>query len=186
MLALAHRNDEPLAARIAACRTELLHRARNLVGSTEAEDLVQSTIERALLHVHTFQRGTNLFAWLRRIMSNLMIDSWRRRSLLTCALDEPAAPEPEPRAAWRELSDEDLLAAVARLPPSFRTVWELYTGGTSYAEIARRLGVPSPTVGTRLMRARLHLRTTLLATLARRRARLVGSPPRRIAIEMWA
>jgi RNA polymerase sigma-70 factor (ECF subfamily) len=160
-----------LAHCIAACRPELLRSARQLVGGSDADDLIQNTMERALEHATTFQPETNLLAWLRRIMSNLTVDGWRRQNRCpTVALDEgreySAAP-PDPSQPWLELTAADLRAAVAQLPPRFREVFELHNDrGLSYHDIARRLNIPLGTVGTRLLRARLHLRASLTETLA--------------------
>jgi RNA polymerase sigma-70 factor (ECF subfamily) len=132
------------------------------VGPAEAEDLVQNTLERALSHADRFQHGTNLGAWLRRIMSNLMVDDWRRsRHHFSCLADDVPAPAPEPRPAWHDVDVESVWAAVEALPPRLRRAFQMHTAGASYAEIARQLGIPTATVGTRLVRARLHLRRTL-------------------------
>jgi RNA polymerase sigma-70 factor (ECF subfamily) len=151
-----------LAGAIAAARSDLLHRAQRMVGFSDAEDLVQSTLERALQHASRFQSGTDLGAWLRRIMSNLLVDEWRRRKP-HCggSLETEPAPAPEPQPAWRELTSEDVDAAVPKLPPRLRAVFELHHEGASYAEIARRLNILPTTVGTRLMRARRRLRRLL-------------------------
>lgn len=171
MHSLARRPDAGLVDAISACGPELLPSARQLVGAHEADDLIQNTLERALKHAGSFQPNTNLMAWLRRIMSNLAVDSWRHQNRHPrCSLDQRdmAAPEPESSAPWEELSAADLGAAVAQLKPPFRAAFELYCRGVPYAEIARRLGIPVGTVGTRLLRGRAALRILLSATLARR------------------
>jgi RNA polymerase sigma-70 factor (ECF subfamily) len=170
MLAPAPRHHHALAPSIAACRAELLARARAVMAASDAEDLVQDTLARALSHSESFEPGSKLGSWLRRIMSNLIIDSWRRKQPLSCDVDDHPAPEPESPSAWRELTDDDLRAAVEALPPSFREVWDLYREGASYAVIGERLGIPRPTVGTRLLRARVQLRKLLLERLGARSA----------------
>jgi RNA polymerase sigma-70 factor (ECF subfamily) len=149
----------------------LLRRGRRLVGSeADARDLVQETLERALRTFHAFRPGTAVWAWLRTIMNSVWIDGWRRRQAAAkiCSLpsvDLAAAPDPEP-ASGIEGSEEAILArlpeAIERLPPIFREVLELrLQANRSYGEIADRLGIPSRTVGTRILRARRQLRAIL-------------------------
>jgi RNA polymerase sigma-70 factor (ECF subfamily) len=147
----------------------LLRRGRRLVGSEpDARDLVQETLERALRTFHAFRPGTAVWAWLRTIMNSVWIDGWRRRQAAAkiCSLPDidMAAPEPEPTPAGG--SDEEILErlphAIARLPRIFREVLELrLQANQSYGEIAQRLGIPSRTVGTRILRARRQLRQIL-------------------------
>jgi RNA polymerase sigma-70 factor (ECF subfamily) len=155
----------PVVPMIAAARSELLGKARALVGATLAEDLVQSTLERALLRSADFAPDSNLQAWLRRIMYNLAVDEWRRSgSHATVPIGDAEFPaeERQPTPAWRELAQSDIRAALSLLPPGFRQVFELYhLSGLSYEETARRLGIPIGTVGTRLLRARQQLREIL-------------------------
>jgi RNA polymerase sigma-70 factor (ECF subfamily) len=150
----------------------LLRRARRLVGSeADARDLVQETLERALRTFHAFRPGTAVWAWLRTIMNSVWIDGWRRRQtaakLVCLPVAEMAAPEPEcSNDDGVDADDEVLLErlpeAITRLPPIFREVLELrLQGNCSYGAIAQRLGIPSRTVGTRILRARRQLRAIL-------------------------
>ena len=147
------------------------------MGRQEAEDLVQSTLERALRHLDSFQPGGNLLAWLRRIMSNLIVDQWRqqKRRNRTCVLLEDAHHDPRlhleaaggehpATPVWEGLSRQDVARAIPRLTARVRPVFELADQGLSYQEIAARLGLRTNTVGTRLLRARRQLRRLLLAT----------------------
>lgn len=179
MQAHAARVNHHLARAIAAYRPELLRGARQLVGGSDADDLIQSTLERALSRLDTFQAETNLLAWLRRIMSNLTVDTWRRQTRHpVCSLDdtrELPAPAPETSQPWEALSAADVRAAAAVLPEKFRQVFELFADhNLPYAEIARQLQIPIATVGTRLLRARVQLRKQLNATLATRAATKAG------------
>jgi RNA polymerase sigma-70 factor (ECF subfamily) len=132
----------------------------------EASDLVQDTLERALRRIETYSPETNARAWLFSILHNAFIDRCRRRSSepkgpraeeIDLAAEEPSEP---PR--WTALGADDVAAAVARLAPDFREVYELHAiEGLAYQEIARRLGLPMNTVGTRLARARKKLRALL-------------------------
>ena len=134
----------------------------------DARDLVQDTLERGLRNFHQFQAGTNLRLWLFRIMYNLFVDRYRRRSHdLSCEpIDEieVAAPQPDPPAVWEELDREVVAASLERLEPVFREVLELhFLDARSYRDISTTLGIPTGTVGTRLLRARKKLRNLLSA-----------------------
>ncbi len=127
-----------------------------------AEDLVQETMLRALRAWRTFQPGTNARAWLVTILRNQFINGWRSRKRAPTAVDVEAIPElpdvsdPDPEGRFfRELVDEEVLAAVDALPEDFREVLVLSDmEGLPYAEIAEALAVPVGTVKSRLFRAR--------------------------------
>jgi len=166
----------------------LYARAMRLVRSrADALDLLQDTYERALRGRATFQPGTNLRHWLMTIMYNLFLDRCRRQSReprAVCIDDhELASPEPDLPAPWETITDEHIHAALADLEHPFRDVYELrLLDNCSYDEIADRLTIPRSTVGTRLMRARLKLRETLLPgedprrVAGRRRSKAVATP----------
>jgi RNA polymerase sigma-70 factor (ECF subfamily) len=154
-------------------RPDLLRHARRLMGNeSDAQDLVHDTVERALRAIDQFEPGTNLRAWLYTIMVRRARDQFRARrgrELVPMALEDLPAPDSseDPPAPWRAVSDEQLRAALERLPESFRQVFELHAfGRLAYADIAARLDVPVATVGTRLKRARDRLRDLLERDLA--------------------
>lgn len=137
----------------------------------DAGDLVQDTFERALQRRAQYQPGTNLRAWLCTILHHLFLDRCRarHRGPQHAPLDEVALPAPEPASepAWAALTRDDVVAAVARLEPDFRSVYQLHSlEGVPYQEIAARLGIPKATVGTRLARARRKLRDLLMPARA--------------------
>jgi RNA polymerase sigma-70 factor (ECF subfamily) len=145
----------------------LFARAMGLERSAhDALDLVQDTLERALRNFYQFQTGTNVKLWLFRIMYNLFVDRYRRRSheLGHEAIDlhDLAAPEPEAPADWEGIDAREVLSALGQLEPRFRAVLELhFTEKRSYRDISQQLGIPTGTVGTRLLRARQKIRTLL-------------------------
>jgi RNA polymerase sigma-70 factor (ECF subfamily) len=140
--------------------------ARHLArGDADAEDLVQETCRRSLEASALFVDGTDLRAWLFRILRNLHYDR-RRRSGREIPIgdrdDELASPEPVERSAWRDVSDSDLALALDSLSPDYRRPYVLFTvDGLSYAEVAEKLQIAPSTVGTRLLRARARLRKFL-------------------------
>lgn len=124
-----------------------------------ADDLVQSTCERALLGAERFEPGTRLDAWLFRILRNLWFDYLRRQKTAGVAGDIAEHPdlagasgdaEVESRSDLRSVS-----AAIGRLPPEQREVLLLVcVEDLSYKETAEVLSIPIGTVMSRLARAR--------------------------------
>ena len=144
--------------------------ARHLVGSKEeAEDLVQETYARAFRSWRSFTPGTNLRAWLLRILTNLNIDRGRRRQrtpdtqpleegdyFLYNRLEESSgdASNDEERVVER-LSQDDVVSALSAVPHDFRDVIVLVDiGDFSYADAAQILDIPIGTVMSRLHRGR--------------------------------
>jgi RNA polymerase sigma-70 factor (ECF subfamily) len=151
--------------------------ARRLVGSREeAEDLMQETYARAFRSWRQYTPGTNLRAWLLRILTNLNIDRGRRkqRAPETQPLEEGDyflynrlesadgnGPSDEERVIER-LSQDDVVEALSDVPHDFRDVLVLVDiGDFSYADAAQILDVPIGTVMSRLHRARRILKKNL-------------------------
>ena len=149
--------------------------ARHLVGSREeAEDLVQETYARAFRSWKSYTPGTNLRAWLLRILTNLNIDRGRRnqRAPQTTALEandyylydklaESDGPTDEERVVER-LSQDDIVNALAGVPHDFRDVIVLVDiGDFSYQDAAQILDIPIGTVMSRLHRGRRILKREL-------------------------
>jgi RNA polymerase sigma-70 factor (ECF subfamily) len=137
----------------------------------EAEDLVQETYARALAAAHQFEAGSNLKAWLMRILRNTYLDGRRRaraeapESETLEELGPPAVPPAaEAQSAQiRALVAEEVAAAVQALPEAWRTAIVLDLEGLSEAEMAGVLGCAEGTVKSRLARARAALRERLAA-----------------------
>ncbi|WP_043744530.1 sigma-70 family RNA polymerase sigma factor [Paramagnetospirillum magneticum] len=132
--------------------------ARALSGDvTQADDLVQDCLERALSRLALWRRDSNLRAWLFTILRHVWIDELRRRKVrpehggMDDAMDSAAAaPSQMDRLAVR-----DLVAALALLAPEQReTVLLVGLEGLTYAEVAGVTGVPVGTVMSRLKRGR--------------------------------
>lgn len=149
----------------------------------DAEDLLQETYLRAYSHYDGFQEGTNLKAWLFRILKNGFINGYRQRKAgprevdlergdvsFEAALEEvtPPAATPEEELVERTL-DGDVARALAALPEDFRLVVELVDlQDFSYREVADILEIPLGTVMSRLYRGRRLLEEALLAYGRRR------------------
>ena len=130
-----------------------------------AEDLVQETLARCLDHAGSFEPGTNLKAWLFRILRNLFFDQRRleqRRAALAPhgVLTLPPCSDEE-LSRMGKLVAEDIDAALQALPEEQRSVVLLDLEGFSEREIAEIAGCAPGTVKSRLARARAALRASL-------------------------
>jgi RNA polymerase sigma-70 factor, ECF subfamily len=151
--------------------------ARHLVGSREeAEDLMQETYARAFRSWRSFRPGTNLRAWLLRILTNLNIDRGRKLQrtpdsqpleegdyFLYNKLEESVGDEsPDEEKVVERLSQDNVVAALSAVPHDFRDVLVLVDlGDFSYADAAQILDIPIGTVMSRLHRGRRILKTQL-------------------------
>jgi RNA polymerase sigma-70 factor, ECF subfamily len=151
--------------------------ARHLSGSREdAEELVQETYARAFRSWRSFTPGTNLRAWLLRILTNLNIDRGRRRQrtpdlqpleetdyFLYNQLEQSTGDgtADEERVIER-LSQDDIVGALSAVPHDFRDVIVLVDiGDFSYQDAASILDIPVGTVMSRLHRGRRILKREL-------------------------
>ena len=156
--------------------------ARRLVGSREeAEDLVQETYARAFRSWRSFQPGTNLRAWLFRILTNLNIDRGRKVQrtpdqqpleesdyYLYNKLEESSADgASDERRVVERLSQNDTVTALADLPHDFRDVVLLVDlADFTYSDAAQILDIPIGTVMSRLHRGRRMLKGALATSTA--------------------
>lgn len=178
------REKESVAARTARFEkdalafTDQLYNAalRYTKNSHDAQDLVQDTYAKAFVSFHQFQPGTNLKAWLYRILTTTFINNYRkdqRRPQLstgevedwqiakaaTHTSDQGKSAEEE---VLENIADRDVKEALAAMPEEFRmAVYLSDVEGFSYKEIAEITDVPTGTVMSRLHRGRKLLRESL-------------------------
>ncbi|MBC6465701.1 sigma-70 family RNA polymerase sigma factor [Actinomadura alba] len=145
--------------------------------SADAEDLVQETLAKAYVNFHQFKEGTNLKAWLHRILTNNFINTYRKKQR------EPQRAGSEELEQWQlshtesrsaglrsaeaealdRMPDSGIMMALRSMPDEFRQAVVLADiEGYPYKEIAQMMGTPIGTVMSRLHRGRKQLRELLL------------------------
>jgi RNA polymerase sigma-70 factor (ECF subfamily) len=148
----------------------------------DADDLVQETFLKAFRFWDKYEKGTNIRAWLFRIMKNSYINRYRRESKAPDTVDydqiqnfydsireETADANDLQASVFNNLLDDDVASAVAELPEDFRTVVILCDiEGLTYEEIAEFIDIPLGTVRSRLHRGRNLLRAWLTKYAKRR------------------
>jgi RNA polymerase sigma-70 factor, ECF subfamily len=156
---------------------QLYPTALRLTGNRiDAEDLLQETFAKAYMGFHQFKPGTNLRAWLHKILANTFVNTCRTKNrqpvqVHTSDFQEGWQVDADPLSvpvrsaeaeALDQLGDSVVLRALGDLPESFRKVIYLADiEGYAYHEIAQIMGTPLGTVMSRVHRGRNKLRTKL-------------------------
>jgi RNA polymerase sigma-70 factor (ECF subfamily) len=182
-VATASEPDENLADRFALATEPLLdvlaRRSRQLARcDADAEDLLQDALLDAFKGFHTFREGTNVKAWLFRILHNRWVSTYRsrqsrpidvsieeltERDLAGYALRFTARQRSAEAEVLEVLPDSRIQAAMRNLPEDFRTaVYYSDVHGYTYAETAALLNIPMGTAMSRASRARQRLRVALV------------------------
>lgn len=153
---VSYGTDETIRRLVETYSSMLLHLACTRLDSTaDAEDAVQEVFLRLLTSTPTFRDAEHEKAWLIRATLHRAADMRRSAANRNVPLEDAlSVSQPEP--------ESELLSAVRALPETYSTVIHLhYYEGYSIKEIAKLLGLPAATVGTRLARGRKRLRQLL-------------------------
>lgn len=157
---------------------QLYAAAYRLTGApVDAQDLLQDTFMKAYSSFHTFEAGTNLKAWMYRILQNTFINQYRRKQrrpvevdtdnttdweMLQAASHDPTGLRSAEAEAFNSLTDEVVVKALEEMPTTYREAVVLAdVEGFSYKEIAELMGTPAGTVMSRIHRGRAILRSRL-------------------------
>ena len=161
-------SDEDFRSQVGALLPKLRRFALALTGTAhDADDVVQSAIEKALSREEQFRPGTRLDSWMYRIVQNLWIDHGRRRRIRAeepGGLDEALhlSGEDGREATERRLMLQSARAAFDGLAPELRAAAGLVIlNGLSYREAAETLDVPIGTIMSRVSRSRRALEEAL-------------------------
>ena len=130
----------------------------------DAEDLLQSTLLRAIEKKHLFQEGTNLFSWTSKIMYNMFVSAYRRKVKFESQYDPENHIQnmsvEESQTVKMEYKDVD--RAMSDLSKEHSEILQLVCiQGKQYAEVAKEINIPVGTVRSRLSRAREALQAAL-------------------------
>jgi RNA polymerase sigma-70 factor (ECF subfamily) len=152
--------------------------------ASEADDLLQSTLLRAMEKKHLFEDGSDLFKWASKIMFNLFVSQYRRKTRFETQYDPETYIEKEFVNPDQESKMELLKVteAMRSLSQEHRDILSLVCiNGMRYEEVAQMLQIPVGTVRSRLSRARVQLQMLMEAPspmaeeYARQQSDLVGS-----------
>lgn len=133
----------------------------------DAQDLLQSTLLRAIEKKELFKTGSNLYSWLSKIMYNLFVSAYRRKTKFETQYDPEPYIEKQKMDASQDIKMEfqDVDNAMDELSDDHREVLVMVcVKGMQYAEVSDKLDIPVGTVRSRLSRARENLQARLEET----------------------
>ena len=169
-------HDAYFEQEVASCGRQLYPAALRMTRNpSDAEDLVQETMARAYVGMRNFTPGTNVRAWLYRILTNTFINSCRKRSRepaqtlraefeqLLDARDGLGQPVRSAESeALDRVGESEVMQALMELPEGFRAaIYLADVEGYPYRDVAEMLEIPIGTVMSRLHRGRAKLRKKL-------------------------
>jgi RNA polymerase sigma-70 factor (ECF subfamily) len=136
---------------------------RYATDESEAMDILHEGFIKVYRHISKYTPGTSLTAWIRRIMVNAAIDYYRKQSKRrTTDLDTVYDMTDNEPDIISQISADEILKAMQKLTPSYRTVFNLYVvEGYSHREIAKELGITESTSRSNLVKARGKLRAAI-------------------------
>lgn len=137
---------------------------RYAIDKEEALDILHEGFIKVFRYIGRYQSGTNLKAWVKRIIVNTAIDNYRKNSKLrtsdleqaydVCSLDADAISQ---------ITADDIMDAIQELPDQYRTIFNLFIiDGYSHQEIGEKLGINESTSRSNLAKARKKLKTIIV------------------------
>ena len=129
----------------------------------DALDILHEGFIKVFKNISRYQPGTSLTAWIRRIMVNTSIDYYRKSiRRRTENIDQAYNVSSGDADAISQCSEKEILAAIQRLSPAYRAVFNLYViEGYSHKEIATKLSITESTSRSNLVKARIKLKEIL-------------------------
>lgn len=132
----------------------------------EAKDVVQDGFIKIFTKINQFQSKGSLSGWIRQIFVNTALEYLLKRDLGTTSFlieDIPEAGQPFDNQHIEQISENDLMECIAELPPSIRTVFNMYAiEGFSHAEIAEKLEIQENSSRAQYAKARKLLQKSVL------------------------
>ena len=132
----------------------------------EARDILHEGFMKVFRNLAKFNEGTNLGAWIRRIMINTAIDHYRKSAKMPNLVEiNHAVHEIDVQDVVSEMSAQEILKLVQKLSPAYRTVFNLYViEGYSHKEVGEKLGISEGTSKSNLAKARAKLQRMILGS----------------------
>lgn len=130
----------------------------------EARDVLHEAFMKVFRNLQKFEQGTNLGAWIRRIMINTAIDHYRKQAKRPNLVEiNHAVHEVDMHDVVADLGAQEILAMVQKLSPAYRMVFNLYViEGYSHKEVGKMLGISEGTSKSNLAKARAKLQRMIL------------------------
>jgi len=129
----------------------------------EAEDMLQAGFIKVFTKIHVFNNAGSFEGWVRRIMVNTAIESYRKNKYLSSSIDITDSANSYSTAVYQDgFEAKELIALISRLPGTYRIIFNMYSiEGYSHKEIAEELGITEVLSRTQLSRARTILKNKL-------------------------
>lgn len=130
----------------------------------DAKDIINEGFVKVFRYLHRYKVGTSLEGWIRRIMINTSIDFYRKAMRhRTEDIEYAQSTIAEGEDVISNFSAKEILSIIQKLPPSYRTVFNLYAiEGYSHREVAEKLGISESTSRSNLVKARTKLKALLI------------------------
>lgn len=156
---------DALLAEIGKLQKFSLHLTKN---KSDADDLLQSTCLRALEKENSYENGTNLFGWMSKIMFNLFVTDYRRKTKFETRCDPEKILENITVQPMQEISSDvsNINRAMLKLKSNHQEILDMIcVKGMHYKEVSKILRIPVGTVRSRLSRARKELHAVMQSPL---------------------